>query len=63
MNERQAILSKWDETWGDRLQELVLIGVHMNENQIRKQLENCLLTPEEIAEYQNGNAFTDTWPL
>ncbi|GIV38084.1 MAG: hypothetical protein KatS3mg032_2463 [Cyclobacteriaceae bacterium] len=63
VNNRKAILSKWNDTWGDRQQELVLIGVHMNEQQIRKQLEACLLTPEEIAAYHNGKIFEDTWPL
>lgn len=41
----------WDETWGDRRQELVFIGIGMDEKRIRDRLDACLLpvkrfTPE-----------------
>lgn len=63
MNDRQAILKKWHADWGDRQHELVMIGVQMNEPAVRKDLEACLLTPDEIGLYQQGKAFTDNWPL
>lgn len=41
----------WDPIWGDRRQELVFIGIGMDEARIRKELDACLLpvkafTPE-----------------
>jgi G3E family GTPase len=42
-----AIRSNWDENTGDARQELVLIGIGMDEAALRAQLDACLLTEEE----------------
>ena len=39
----------WDPVVGDRTQELVFIGVHMNAALVREALEKCLLTDAEMA--------------
>ncbi len=39
----------WDPTYGDRRQELVLIGIGMDETDLRARLDACLLTDEEIS--------------
>ncbi len=39
----------WSEPWGDRRQELVLIGQEMDEPALRARLESCLLTDDELA--------------
>ena len=39
----------WDSDWGDRTQELVMIGIKMDEAAVRSALEACLLTDEEMA--------------
>lgn len=38
----------WDPRFGDRVQELVFIGMDMNEGRIRAALEGCLLGEEQL---------------
>ncbi|MFY0475877.1 zinc metallochaperone GTPase ZigA [Achromobacter marplatensis] len=45
---RKAILSDWDPVYGDRRQELVLIGIGMDEAALRARLQACLMTQEEM---------------
>ena len=40
----------WDPEVGDCRQELVFIGINMNETAIDEALEKCLLTDSEVAE-------------
>ena len=35
---------KWDNVWGDRMTELVMIGIGMEQEQIARELDECLLT-------------------
>jgi G3E family GTPase len=44
------IQKKWDSEFGDRRQELVFIGVGMNEAWMRAELDKCLLTKKEFEE-------------
>ncbi|WP_135478791.1 zinc metallochaperone GTPase ZigA [Candidatus Chloroploca mongolica] len=43
------LVNRWDPTWGDRRQELVLIGQHLDEAALRAELDACLLTEREMA--------------
>jgi hypothetical protein len=53
--ENQDIIEeRWTANFGDRLNEIVFIGLQMEENLIRKQLENCLCTADEIMDLQDG---------
>ena len=53
----------WRQPHGDRRQELVLIGIGMQEVQMRARLDACLLTDEEYALGPEGWAgFPDPFP-
>jgi len=39
----------WDPLWGDRRQELALIGIGIDENRMRSELEACLLSDDEMS--------------
>lgn len=47
--EHQAMRRLWHPLWGDRRQELAVIGVGLDETRTRTELETCLLTDEEMA--------------
>jgi len=54
------IWGDWQKPWGDRRQELVLIGCGMDEAALRRMLDACLLTDTEMARGEAGWAeFTD----
>ncbi|HBD36329.1 MAG TPA: hypothetical protein DC084_22380, partial [Cupriavidus sp.] len=44
------IRAKWDDSVGDARQEIVLIGVDMDEFELRRCLDACLLTDDEMAQ-------------
>jgi len=45
----QAYLAKyWREPYGDRRQEIVFIGIQMDQAELTARLDACLLTPQEI---------------
>jgi G3E family GTPase len=57
------IRSRWQEPFGDAQQELVLIGMGMNESLLRQRLDSCLLTDEELGLGQSGwKTFDDPFP-
>lgn len=53
------IRQKWDERVGDARQELVLIGIDMDEAALRKHFDDCLLDDEEMVA---GPEVWSTWP-
>lgn len=55
---RDEIAEVWQEPYGDRRTELVLIGQAFNQAELTKQLDDCLLTDEELAA---GPAVWDAW--
>ncbi|WP_339167042.1 GTP-binding protein [Paenibacillus sp. FSL R5-0341] len=42
------VLEKWDAQWGDRQTELVMIGIEMERASIEDELDQCLLSDEEM---------------
>ncbi len=58
----QEIESRWDKRFGDRQNELVIIGQDMSEDTICLELEKCLCTESEIKHMENGGRFKDPFP-
>jgi G3E family GTPase len=46
---RAMVARHWQEPWGDRRQEIVFIGVGMDEAALRRALDACLLSDAEMA--------------
>jgi G3E family GTPase len=46
--DRAELMARWDPIVGDRLTEIVLIGIDMDESEIRKRLDKCVLTTQEF---------------
>ncbi|MGL4527352.1 MAG: GTP-binding protein, partial [Aestuariivirga sp.] len=46
---RAIILDRWVEPYGDAQQELVLIGIEMDEAALRRDFDACLLSETELA--------------
>ena len=59
----EVIMSRWDKTWGDRMNEIVFIGINMEEEQIRLNLSRSLCTDAEFAQFKEENITTDDWPV
>lgn len=58
-----AINDRWQEPFGDRQQELVLIGIEMNRAALTENLELCLLTESELAlGFDGWRQFEDPFP-
>lgn len=58
--EEPEVLKNWDKQYGDRITELVFIGVKMNQHEIERSLDTCLLTDEEMR--QEWDNFVDPIP-
>ena len=58
------IRERWQKPYGDRQQEIVLIGIGMHQETLIKAFDACLLTDEEEALGENGwKAFPDPFPV
>ncbi|USK36359.1 GTP-binding protein [Bacillus sp. F19] len=49
LTEEPELLERWDETFGDRMTELVFIGIDLSKDEVETSLDGCLLTDEEMA--------------
>lgn len=62
LENEKLIRSRWHERFGDRVNELVIIGQDLDEAQIRRELTECLCTPAEIRQMESGARFHDPFP-
>jgi G3E family GTPase len=58
------IESNWTKEYGDRKNELVLIGQYMKKEEVISLLNNCLCTSDEINQLKNRKfLLDDQWPI
>lgn len=63
VNNQTVIESGWDIAFGDRKNEIVFIGQDMDEALIRKELNDCLATEEELSTGEWKQGYEDEWPV
>ncbi|WP_028596473.1 GTP-binding protein [Paenibacillus assamensis] len=54
------MMEHWDDQWGDRMTEVVFIGIDMNQSEIENRLGRCQLTEEEMR--QDWSKFNNPLP-
>jgi G3E family GTPase len=60
---QELIESDWDKLFGDRKTEIVFIGQDMDEAKIRRSLDLCLSSDQEINSKKWMNGYDDNWPV
>jgi G3E family GTPase len=63
VDNQAAIERRWDKAFGDRFNELVIIGQELDQQAVEAQLQSCLCTDKEIAAMKNGQRFKDRFPI
>lgn len=63
VDHQQSIESRWDKKYGDRCNELVIIGQGLDKGTIYRELEECLCTAPEFEAMQNGAFVKDRFPV
>ncbi|WP_018923104.1 GTP-binding protein [Salsuginibacillus kocurii] len=61
LEEEPEWLETRDENWGDRITELVLIGIDFSHAEIAASLDRCLLNDNEMKE--DWSSFADVFPI
>ncbi|SFD45545.1 GTPase, G3E family [Chitinophaga sp. CF118] len=62
LDNQAEIESKWDKRFGDRQNELVIIGKELDQHQITMEMEACLCNEDEINAMERGDTFQDEFP-
>lgn len=59
---RAYIARHWQEPWGDRRQEIVFIGAHMDRIELERRLDACLLEDAQSTGWEGLSALPDPFP-
>lgn len=62
VHNQEFIEERWSQKWGDRINELVFIGQHLDKEKMISELESCLLQENEYYMFKNQIAIEDPFP-
>lgn len=48
LKDEPELSKKWDAEYGDRRNQIVFIGIHLNRDEIVEEFDGCLLTDPEM---------------
>lgn len=60
---KNEIMKRWHKRFGDRFNELVIIGQDLHQEIIEKELQDCLCTEVEIQHWEKKGKFKDPFPV
>jgi hypothetical protein len=60
---RQSLKKNWNEIYGDRRQEIVFIGTDMDEADLRRRLDACLVPGKPGMHIAGWAGLVDPFPL
>ncbi|MEM7038647.1 MAG: GTP-binding protein, partial [Bacteroidota bacterium] len=63
LQNKKLIDSGWDYLFGDRKNEIVIIGQEMDEAEITAELDACLATRKELRSQKWKKGYDDAWPV
>ena len=63
LDNEDEIEDRWDKRFGDRHNELVIIGRGLDKDTIIRELEDCLCNEAELLTMERGGTFNDEFPL
>lgn len=63
LENREEIEGNWHSEFGDRKNEIVFIGQEMNEQQIKSDLDACLVNEEDLVYVDWKRGYGDEWPI
>lgn len=63
INNQNLIQSKWDDRFGDRTNEIVIIGHNLNQEEIQAELDTCLATESELNSNFWKKGYEDQWAV
>ncbi|GAB3221273.1 GTP-binding protein [Spirosoma arcticum] len=63
LENREAIEARWHRRFGDRQNELVIIGQDLKQPQVTAELQDCLCTELELKHMESNGPFKDPFPV
>ncbi|WP_138995178.1 GTP-binding protein [Larkinella sp. C7] len=63
LENQESIESRWHKRFGDRQNELVIIGQDLKQEQITAELQDCLCTEPELRHLEKKGTFKDPFPV
>ncbi|MGV3768358.1 MAG: GTP-binding protein [Chitinophagaceae bacterium] len=63
LDNQKEIEARWNKQWGDRYNELVIIGQDLNKELVASELNACLCTDEEAESIMKGKFVKDRFPV